>query len=154
MKNLFIGALIGAVVATVVGGTVWSATSLMYLSGAAPTAGHVLTAADTTGGVQDGGAIYTSVNVQAGPTYTLALTDCGHAISATGVLTLTTLNSLPVGCAIAIIQTGTGQVTVSPTPASVNSYTKTKAQYAIIGLTVDTNVGGTAAHFILSGDGA
>jgi hypothetical protein len=55
MKNLLTGTLIGAVVAAVVGGTVWSATSLMYLSGTAPVVGHLLTAADTNGGVQDGG---------------------------------------------------------------------------------------------------
>jgi hypothetical protein len=56
MKNLLTGALIGAVVAAVIAGTVWSATSLMYLSGAV-TVGHMLTAADTTGGVQDGGTV-------------------------------------------------------------------------------------------------
>jgi hypothetical protein len=160
MKNLVIGALIGAMVAAVVGGTVWSATSLMYLSGAAPTVGHVLTAADAIGGVQDGGAIYTSVRVVPGATDALTLADCGHAISYTSAtaVALTTLNSLPVGCAIAVIQSAAGQVTVGPgagsTLSSVNTYTKTKAQYAIIGLTVDANVGGTAAHFILSGDGA
>jgi hypothetical protein len=54
MKNLLTGALIGAVVAVVVGGTVWSATSLMYLTGTV-TAGHTLVAADTTGGVSDSG---------------------------------------------------------------------------------------------------
>jgi hypothetical protein len=55
MKNLLTGSLIGAVVAAVVGGTVWSATSLMYLTGAVPTVGHILTFADTNGGVVDGG---------------------------------------------------------------------------------------------------
>jgi hypothetical protein len=158
MKNLLVGSLIGAVVAAVVGATVWSATSLMYLSGAAPTVGHVLTAADTTGGVQDGGAIYTSVNAQT-VAYTLAATDCGHAVSVTSAtaVNVTTLNSLPVGCAIALIQGGAGQLTIvdgaGATHASVNTFTKTKGQWAIIGLTVDTNAG-SAAHVIISGDGA
>jgi hypothetical protein len=77
--------------------------------------------------------------------------------SATGV-NLTTLNSLPIGCAITVLQQGAGQVTVvagtGTTQHSVNSYTKTKAQWAVIGLTVDSNAGGSAADFIISGDGA
>ena len=101
-----------------------------------------------------------SVNAQTGTTYTLAATDCGKlvTISNAAAITLTTLNSLPAGCSIAVEQLGAGQVTVTAgsgaTQHSVNSFTKTKAQYAIIGLTVDSNGSGTAADFIITGDGA
>jgi hypothetical protein len=103
--------------------------------------------------------LYASGNPQAAA-YTLTANDCGHAVIYTGAsaANITTVNSLPVGCTVTIVQSGAGQVTVvngsGATLSSVNTYTKTKAQYAVIGLTVDTNVGGTAAHFILSGDGA
>jgi hypothetical protein len=104
-------------------------------------------------------SLYSSGNVQTG-SYTLAATDCGHTVivNSASPVNVTTLNSLPLNCTVAIVQSGAGQVTVvngaGATFNSVNSFTKTKAQWAIIGLTVDSNAGGSAAHFVLSGDGA
>jgi hypothetical protein len=155
------GQVLGIALATVASG---SANMVVIPPGNTPTAstGASTAGSNTWTGTNffNGAQLYASTNVQSGATYTLVATDCGHAISFTSAtaVTLTTLNSLPVGCAIAVIQSAAGQVTVGngagATMSSVNTYTKTKAQYAIIGLTVDANVGGTAAHFILSGDGA
>jgi hypothetical protein len=95
-----------------------------------------------------------------GTTYTLAATDCGKTVVITNAsaITLTTLNSIPAGCAIAVEQGGAGQITVAngsgATLTSAHSYTKTfNAAGAIIGLFVDTN-SGTNAHYVLTGDGA
>ena len=100
-----------------------------------------------------------AVTTQSGTTYTLAAADCGTLVRTTSAsaVTITAPNSLGVGCTIAIEQAGAGQVTVSAgtgaTLHSAHSYTKTSAQWAIIGLTVETNSGGTAAVYILTGDG-
>lgn len=100
------------------------------------------------------------LTTQSGTTYTLAATDCGTTIRFTNgsAITLTTLNSLSVGCTIAILQAGAGQITLAngsgATSHSAHSYTKTFAQYSVLGLYVDTNSGGTAADFIITGDGA
>ena len=95
---------------------------------------------------------------QARPTHCVA-GDCGKTIIITNAsaITLTTLNSLPIGCAIAVEQGGAGQITVAngsgATNHSAHSYTKTSAQWAIIGLFV-IQLSGTAAVFNISGDGA
>lgn len=120
----------------------------------------LLNGTNTWSGTQTFGTVVGGTNAQSGTTYTLAATDCGKTIIATNAsaITITTLNSLSVGCAIAIEQGGAGQITISAgagaTQHSAHSYTKTFAQYAIIGLFVDTNAGGTAADFIITGDGA
>jgi hypothetical protein len=155
------GQVLGIALATVASG---SANMVVIPPGNTPTAssGASVAGNNTWTGTNffNGAQLYASVRVVPGVTDTLVATDCGHAISYTSAtaVALTTLNSLPVGCAITVIQSAAGQVTVGPgagsTLSSVNTYTKTKAQNAIIGLTVDANVGGTAAHFILSGDGA
>lgn len=114
------------------------------------------------GGLVASGTIQglTVITTQSGTTYTLAATDCGTLIrfSSGSAITLTTLNSLPVGCSVAIEQAGAAQITLAngsgATSHSAHSYTKTFGQYAILGLTVDTNAGGTAANIIISGDGA
>ncbi len=120
----------------------------------------LLNGTNTWSGTQTFGAVVGSVNAQSGTTYTLAATDCGKTVVITNAsaITLTTLNSLPVGCAIAVEQGGAGQITVangaSATLTSAHSYTKTfNAAGAMIGLFVDTNAG-SAAHFVLTGDGA
>lgn len=111
-----------------------------------------------TGG-QTFGKVIGGTSTQSGTTYTLAATDCGTTIifTSASAITLTTLNSLVVGCAIAIEQGGAGQITLAngsgATSHSAHSYTKTFAQYAIIGLFVDTNSGGSSADFIITGDG-
>jgi hypothetical protein len=125
--------------------------------------GHVLPFLDgsnTWSGRQTFGPVVGAVTTQTGTTYTLAATDCGTTIVFTNIaaITVTTLNSLPAGCAVAIEQGGSGQVTIAAgsgtTQHSAHSFTKTYGQYAILGLFVDINAGGSAANFIITGDGA
>ena len=127
------------------------------------TSGHALPFLDgnnTWSGTQTFGPVIGAVSSQTGTTYTLAATDCGTTIlfSNASPVTVTTLNSLPSGCAIAIEQAGAGQVTVAAgagaTQHSAHNYTKTYGQYAILGLFVDTTADGSAADFIITGDGA
>lgn len=127
------------------------------------TSGHTLPYLDgsnTWSGTQTLGSTVGSINAQpSATTYTLTASDCGQTIrfGAATAVTVTTLNSLVAGCSIAVLQAGAGQVTIAAgagtTFHSVNTYTKTKAQYAIVGLFVDTNVGGAAADYIMTGDG-
>jgi hypothetical protein len=125
--------------------------------------GHVLPFLDggnTWTGTQAFGPVIGAVSTQSGTTYTLAATDCGTTILFTNAspITVTTLNSLPGGCAIAIEQKGAGQVTISAgagaTQHSAHNFARTYGQYAILGLFVDVNSGGSAANSIISGDGA
>lgn len=127
------------------------------------TSGHVLPFLDGSNnwtGTQSFGPVVGSVSTQGGTTYTLAATDCGTTILFTSAspITLTTLNTLPVGCSIAIEQGGSGQVTIvagsGATQNSAHGFTKTYSQYSILGLFVDTNAGGSAADIIITGDGA
>jgi hypothetical protein len=72
---------------------------------------------------------------------------------------LTLLNTAGVGCGFSVEQGGTGQITVSAgvagaTFSSVDGFTKTFGQFAIIGLLVDTNSGGNSAHYVFTGRGA
>lgn len=126
-----------------------SGTKLPYLDGA-----------NTWSGTQTFDSVLGSVNTQSGTTYTLAASDCGKTVrtSSASSVTITTLNSLSVGCSIAILQAAAGQVTIAngsgATLVSRNSYTKTSGQWAIIGLFVESNAGGTAAQFVLTGDGS
>lgn len=90
----------------------------------------------------------------------LAAGDCGQTVrfTSSSAISVTTTATLPVGCVIAIEQAGAGQITVSAgAGSSFNSafnYTKTRTQWSLIGLRVDVNVGGTAAHYLFVGDGA
>jgi hypothetical protein len=106
------------------------------------------------------GPVIAAVSTQSGTTYALSASDCGTTIrftSATAV-TVTTLAAAVVGCAVAIQQTSAGQVTIvnggSATMNSADGFTKTAGPYAIIGLFVDANPGGSAAHYVLTGRGA
>lgn len=100
------------------------------------------------------------VNVQTGSTYTLQASDCGGTVVTTlgTAVSITTFATATVGCSIAIIQRGAGQVTilsgVGATLQSAHSYSKTFGQWATIGVFVDANSGGSAAEFVLTGDGA
>jgi hypothetical protein len=103
------------------------------------------------------GAVLGTVTTQSGTTYTLAATDCGTTVrgSNASAITFTIPQGLPVGCNIAIEQALAGQVAVNGsavTPAtlhSAHSFTKTFAQWAIIGIFIESsNVA------ILTGDGA
>lgn len=111
-------------------------------------------------GVQAFGTTLSTMTTQSGTTYTLAATDCGTTVKFTSgsAITLTTLNSLTIGCYINVLQAGAGQITVAngsgATLQSSHGYTKTFGQWAMIGLFVDANSGGTAAEFVFYGDGA
>jgi hypothetical protein len=111
-------------------------------------------------GTQTFGPVVGSVTTRTSATYALAATDCGTTIlfNSSASVTVTTLNSLPAGCAIAIEQGGAGQVVIAAgsgaTQHSAHGYTKTYGQYAILGIFVDSNAGGSAANVIITGDGA
>lgn len=100
------------------------------------------------------------VSTQSGTSYTLAATDCGTTLRFTSgsAVTLTLPASLAAGCALAVLQVGAGQVSLTAGSGAAlvsrQSYTKTSGQWALIGLTVDSNAGGSAAHYVLTGDGA
>jgi hypothetical protein len=100
-----------------------------------------------------------STNFQTGTTYTLAAADNGKVIdlsNASGI-TVTLPNSLAVGFYCTLVQSGAGQVTLSPDSGAVirsrQTHTKTAGQYAAIGLFVRSNAG-SAANYILTGDTA
>ncbi|MFD1985443.1 hypothetical protein ACFSOZ_23305 [Mesorhizobium newzealandense] len=127
------------------------------------TSGHTLPYLDggnSWSGTQIFGPVVGSVSTKTGTSYALAATDCGTTLLFTdnSAITVTTSNSLPAGCAVAIEQGGGGQVSIAAgsgaTQHSPHNYTKTYGQYAILGLFVDTNAGGTAANVIITGDGA
>lgn len=106
------------------------------------------------------GGYLANTTIQSGTTYTLASTDCGTMIRFTSgsSVTVTLPNSLAIGCQVAIAQEGAGQITLSAgagsTLHSAHSFSKTFAQFAIIGVAVMTNGGGTTAVYDFSGDGA
>jgi hypothetical protein len=137
-------------------------TGLTVGTGLAKSGGNLvldLAHANTWTGPQSFGEVIGTVSTQTGTTYTLSASDCGTTIRFTNAsaITVTTLNSLPVGCAIAIEQAGAAQVTIAAgagaTQHSAHGYSKTFGQYAILGLFVDTNSGGSAADIIITGDG-
>ena len=138
-------------------------TGLTVGTGLAKSSGNLvldLAHANTWTGPQTFGEVIGTVSTQAGASYTLTASNCGTTILFTNSspVTVTTLNSLPVGCSIGIEQAGAGQVTIAAgtgaTQHSAHNFTKTFGQYAIIGLFVDTNSGGSAADIIITGDGA
>jgi hypothetical protein len=86
--------------------------------------------------------------------YTLSAADCGSTIlyNSGSAANITLFATAPVNCTVVIVQQGVGQATVvnsGTTLNSVNSYTKTKGQWAAIGLTAVS-----ATVWVLSGDGA
>jgi hypothetical protein len=106
-----------------------------------------------------GSTIGSQNNQTTGSSYTLQLSDCGKTVYVTvsGSFTITTNATLPVGCTIAVEQGGAGQVSIAngsgATKHNAHGFNNTFGQYAIIGLYVDTNSGGSAADFIITGDG-
>lgn len=78
--------------------------------------------------------------------------------SASGV-TCTMPNDLPADFSTTIIQQAAGQVTFTAGsgatgPRNRQSHTKTAGQYAVAGVLVASNAGGTAADYYLFGDTA
>jgi hypothetical protein len=116
--------------------------------------------ANTWAATQTFGPVIAAISTQGVTTYTLTANDCGTTIRFTSAttVTVTTYSSAVVGCAIAIEQGGAGQVTIAngagATMNSLDNFTKTAGQWAIIGLLVDINIGGSAAHYVLTGRGA
>ena len=115
----------------------------------------------TTGGSRNPvPAVFGTVSSQSGTTYTLAVGDCGTTVQFTSgsAITVTLPNSITAVCNIAIEQDGAGQITFSAasgaTLHSAHSYTKTYGQYAIVGVSVLSNSGGSSAVWYLTGDGA
>lgn len=112
--------------------------------------------APQTFGVISGSII--NVTTQGGTSYTLLSTDCGTRIvfTSNSAVTVTMPNSLVVGCSVSIVQYGTAKVSVTAASGgalrSGHSFTGTAAQYSKIDVTVDTNVGGAAANWTLTGD--
>lgn len=108
------------------------------------------------------GTVLGNVTTQSGTTYTLAATDCGTTVrfSAATAVTITIPATLPVKCSIGMEQAGAGQLAVNGsavTPAtlhSAHSYIHSFAQWAIIGIFIESNSGGSAAVAIFTGDGA
>lgn len=101
--------------------------------------------------------VYTTLS---GTAHTLDGSYAGKTIlfSNASAVTLTLPNNLYAGFQCRIIQYGAGQVTCSPASGATrrnrSSFTKTAGQYALCALEVISNSGGTAAEYLMSGDGA
>lgn len=87
--------------------------------------------------------------------------DCGTFINFTAstAVTVTIPDTLPRGCQVALMQQGTGSVSLTAgsgaTLETPHSFTgKTAGQYSTIGVTIISNTGGTAAVAVMTGDGA
>lgn len=97
---------------------------------------------------------YLTTNDQVGTTYTLVPTDVGKVVTLNNAsaITLTVPSGLSVGFNCVIVQLGAGQVTVTPSGATVNnrqSHTKIAGQFAVA-----TIVSHITNAFIFSGDTA
>ena len=127
------------------------------------TSGHVLPFLDnnnTWSGAQTFGTVIGTVNLQSGVTsYTLLASDCGKTVQfdSASAITVTTLATIGVGCALAVEQLGIGLISIADGAGSshhsVNGFNKTAGQWAILGLFVDANPGGSAATYNVTGDG-
>ena len=117
---------------------------------------------NTFTGTNTFGEVIGSGRTVVGTTDTLAATDCGKEItySSASSVTVTIPATLPQWCNISIAEIGAGIVSVNgsavaaATLHSAHSYTGTSGQWAIIGINIEANSGGSAAIAILTGDGA
>lgn len=113
-------------------------------------------------GISTFGEVIGSVSYQVGTTYTFSTTDCGTEVifGSSSAVTATIPATLPIGCNIAILQSGAGKVSVNgsavapATLESSSSYTATSKTWAIIGINIAGNTGGSAAIAVLTGDGS
>lgn len=93
-------------------------------------------------------------------THTLTAADIGkvHRFTNAAGCVVALPNSLPAGWNILWVQQGAAQVTFTPgsgaTRRNASNHTKSRALYAEGSLRVDTNAGGSAAVYYLSGDTA
>jgi hypothetical protein len=112
--------------------------------------------------VQSGFTVPTTgkVTTQTGTSYTLQASDSSTTILFTNnsAVTVTCPNNLGVGFNVELAQMGTGKVSPSAASgASLNNahgFTGTAAQYAVIGVSVLQNSGGSSAAYVMVGDGA
>lgn len=101
-----------------------------------------------------------NINAQTGTTYTLVAADTGKIVECTNAaaITLTLPATFPVGWCCTVVQSGAGQVTLTPAGSATRlnrqSHTKTAGQWAGVTLYVRTNAGGTAAEYVMIGDTA
>ncbi len=99
------------------------------------------------------------INAQTGTTYTVAASDLDKIVecSNAAAITVTLPKSLPVGFNFSVVQTGAGQVTITPASGAnrrnFDGFTKTAGQYAVLNFYVSTNAGGAAAVYIMQGMG-
>lgn len=154
------GNVISLTTTGVAAGTYSLGTITVDANGRITSASSGLTANNVWAGTQTFGTVIGSVSTQTGTTHTLNASECGTTVIFTNAaaITVTTSSALPAGCAIALEQSGAGQITIQAgtgaTQHSAHGFTKTYGQYAILGLFVDSNTGGSAANIIISGDGA
>jgi hypothetical protein len=93
-----------------------------------------------------------------GTSYAVVAADLGKRKRTTNAsaVTVTLPNDREQGFSFLLCQAGAGQVAFTPASgATLNSrtgYTKTAGQWSEVSLTVDSNSGGTAASWVLSGD--
>jgi hypothetical protein len=101
-----------------------------------------------------------NVNSQTGTTYTVVAADSGKIVDHANAAAITTTlpNNLPQGWCCTYAQGGAGQITFSAASGASlrnrQSLSKTAGQYAGVTLYVRSNVGGTAAEYVLMGDTA
>ena len=97
-------------------------------------------------------------NAQTGTTYTLLASDAGKRVKCTNAagLALTLPTTLAADFTCMVEQGGAGQITFTPggTIHNRQSHTKTAGLYAQVGVYVDSNAGGSAAVYTISGDTA
>jgi hypothetical protein len=100
-----------------------------------------LNLAQTWTAAQTFGAVFGGIITDSTTTRTLGAGDCGQTINFTSgsAITVTTAN-LAVGCHIVVRQAGAGQITIAAgggtTIVSASSWTKTRAQYSKLGLSI------------------
>jgi hypothetical protein len=91
---------------------------------------------------------------------TTSASDCGKTINETSAtaVNVTTIATMPIGCHVYVFQAGAGQVSIvngsGATQSSAYGYNGTYAQYALVDLYVNANVGGSAANYVIRGDGS
>ena len=129
----------GSVVGTTDTQTLTNKTLTTPTIGSFVNATHTHTAA-ATGGTLTGSSIYYGFNTSTGSTYTLVLTDAGKVLpisnSSANTVTVPTNASvaLPTGTAVTLVQTGTGQTSVTGASGvavySESSKLKLRGQYA------------------------
>lgn len=93
-----------------------------------------------------------------GTAYTVVAADLGKRKRTTNAsaVTIALPNDREQGFSFLLCQAGAGQVTFSPASGATLrnriGYSKTAGQWSEVSLTVDSNAGGTAAVWVLSGD--